>query len=67
MLLLMDTKSKTNLLTIYIIKQDIPVELFETNDYYWHPSIAIYLAEIEVVGTPDKNLRYQYLLNIFKL
>ena len=30
------------------------------------PSNAIYLAEIEVVGTPDKNLRYQHLLNIFQ-
>lgn len=52
---------------LHIIKQDVPVELFETNDYLWHsPSNGIYLGEIEVVGTPDKNLRYQHLLNIFQ-
>jgi len=50
-----------------IINQNTPIEVFETNNYGWYPpSNGIYLKDIEVIGTPEKNLRYQHLLNIFK-
>ena len=50
-----------------IIDQKTPVELFEQNNYRWYPpSNGIYLKDIEVVGTPEKNQRYQVLLNNFK-
>jgi hypothetical protein len=50
-----------------IIDQKTPVEVFEQNSYRWYPpSNGIYLKDIEVVGTPEKNQRYQVLLNNFK-
>ena len=50
-----------------IIDQNTPVEVFEQNNYRWYPpSNGIYLKDIEVVGTPEKNQRYQVLLNNFK-
>ncbi|PKP21372.1 MAG: hypothetical protein CVU04_01840 [Bacteroidetes bacterium HGW-Bacteroidetes-20] len=51
-----------------IINQNTPIEIFENNTYRWYPpSNGIYLKDIEVIGTPEKNLRYQHLLNIFNL
>lgn len=50
-----------------IIYQTTPVELFDKNSYRWYPpSNGIYIKDIEVVATPEKNERYQNLLNIFK-
>lgn len=50
-----------------IIDQKTPVEIFNKSEYRWYPpSNGIYLKDIEVVGTPEKNQRYQVLLNNFK-
>ncbi len=50
-----------------IISQEIPKEVIDKNDYQWDPiTNKLYKDSKEVVGTPEKNIRYQYLLDNFK-
>ncbi|MFH0866368.1 MAG: hypothetical protein V1904_09235 [Bacteroidota bacterium] len=49
-----------------IISQEIPVEVINKNDYLWNPSTnKLYKDSKEVAGIPEKNERYQILLNNF--
>ncbi|HNW98694.1 MAG TPA: hypothetical protein PKK00_09835 [Bacteroidales bacterium] len=50
-----------------IISQEIPVEVINKKDYLWNPiTNKLYKGTKEVAGTPEKNERYQMLLNNFK-
>jgi hypothetical protein len=49
-----------------IINQKVPTEIYDNNYRWYPPSNGVYLKDIEVVGTPEKNMRYQVLLNNFK-
>jgi hypothetical protein len=50
-----------------IISQEIPTEVINKNEYQWNPATnKLYKDSKEVNGTPEKNVRYQYLLNNFK-
>lgn len=50
-----------------IITQDIPKEVINKNDYQWNPyTNKLYKDSKEVKGTPEKNERYQVLLNNYK-
>ena len=50
-----------------IISQEIPTEVINKNDYEWDPyTNKIYKDGKEVTGTPEKNKRYQFLLDNFK-
>jgi len=53
-----------------IISQEIPLEVINKNNYWWNPSSnKVYkdsTCTTEVTGTPEKNVRYQVLLNNFK-
>jgi hypothetical protein len=50
-----------------IITQDIPAEVIDKNDYQWNPnSNKLYKDGKEHTATPEKNKRYQYLLDNFK-
>ncbi len=48
-----------------IINQKVPTEIYDNNYRWYPPSNGVYLKDIEVVGTPEKNMRYQVLLNNF--
>ncbi len=50
-----------------IISQEIPIEVINKKDYLWNPlTNKLYQGTKEVTGTPEKNERYQVLLNNFK-
>ena len=50
-----------------IISQEIPTQVINKNDYQWNPfTNKLYKDSKEVAATPEKNIRYQYLLNNFK-
>jgi len=50
-----------------IVSQEIPTEVINKNEYQWNPvTNKLYKDSKEVNGTPEKNTRYQYLLNNFK-
>ena len=53
-----------------IISQEIPLEVINKNNYWWNPATnKVYkdsTCATEITGTPEKNIRYQYLLDNFK-
>lgn len=50
-----------------IIDQSIPQEIINNNEYIWYPSSnQIFIENIEIIGTPESHVRYQYLLDNFK-
>ncbi len=49
-----------------IINQDIPEEVVNTDKYQWNPySNIVYKDGEKIEFTPEKNVRYQHLLNNF--
>lgn len=50
-----------------IIDQSIPKEVINSDEYIWYPSTnQIFIENIEIIGTPEDDVRYQYLLDNFK-
>jgi hypothetical protein len=51
-----------------IINQDIPADVINSNEYAWNPvTNKIYKDQNEVEFKPENNVRYQYLLDNFKI
>jgi len=49
-----------------IVNQTIKADVIDNNEYIWYPSSnQTFLNVIEIETFPEKNVRYQHLLNIF--
>jgi len=52
---------------LHIIDQTIPVEVIDNEEYLWYPTAnKMFYEGIEIGGTAEKDVRYQYLLNNFR-
>ena len=50
-----------------IVDQSIKAEVINNNEYIWYPSSnQTFLNVIEIETAPEKDVRYQHLLNVFK-
>ncbi len=51
-----------------IVDQSIKEDVINNNEYIWYPSSnQTFLNVIEIKTEPEKNVRYQHLLNVFKV